>query len=756
MRRWLVRALLTFAGLLIAAFVATQVLPAERFRSTIETALEGALDRRVEIRGQTRFVLLPRPGFAAEQVVIHEDHAISVEPFAYVNTAELGVAPWALLSGRVEVSALRLVEPSINLMKVNEGGWNVQRFVRSLLAPRRQFPELTVSGGRFNFKMGDVKSVFYLADTDLSVEADSSNPNQFGIQFSGEPARTDRAQRAFGRLSGRGMLSWEGGGGNEPRLQLSLSLERSAIAEFATLLESSSLGIGGFVSTEARLVGPVNDIAIEGRVELDEFERWGWLLPSNSARGLNYRGRLDLRNQSFVVQTAGREALPLALRLRSSDMLSRPRWAAHWIIRDLPLNSLAALMGELAPATRTELPLRGAASGVLGMSPLGLQGMLEVRTAAIGALQTEHAVLVVEGTKFRMPATTVTWANRKGMLTGTFDISSGMADWRLETAAVALAELARLPLAVPAPFPGLEGGIFAGTITGRTRDTRTPEWTFDGKLEQAAVRVDGLAEPLTIASAELLVKRDVVALRAARGEIGGMEWQGSYQGGRTAKLSAQFEEVALEKLLEILEPALRRPGSLLARTLGRVSQPPEWLRARRLNGRLQAGTLSLGESRLEQLRADFDWVGAVISIHHVAGRFRGGAVEGSFAVSLPAAEPSFSGQLKVEKAEWRGGWLDVDATLRGRGTGLELASSLTADGSFSAQGLSPAGDLDLRAASGCFFYRAGKLEVNGVQARVGALSWLGQGATGADGRLALELNDGRQASRTVRLPVPFQ
>ena len=73
----------------------------------------------------------------------------------------------ALLEGRLEFASLRLEEPSINLVKTAAGVWNFQPLLSQAAAVRP--PAIAIRGGRLNFKLGGVKSVFYFSDADLDA-----------------------------------------------------------------------------------------------------------------------------------------------------------------------------------------------------------------------------------------------------------------------------------------------------------------------------------------------------------------------------------------------------------------------------------------------------------------------------------------------------------------------------------------------------------------------------------------------------------
>ncbi|MGD0436484.1 MAG: AsmA family protein, partial [Bryobacteraceae bacterium] len=120
LRRGLLIALLA----VIAAGLAAPFLRADRLRPRIQAALEAALKRPVRI-GDVHLNLFTGPGFTVERVLIDDDPAAGIEPFANVDSLRARVRLGSLFAGKLAFSSLYLDAPSVNLVKMPSGAWNI-------------------------------------------------------------------------------------------------------------------------------------------------------------------------------------------------------------------------------------------------------------------------------------------------------------------------------------------------------------------------------------------------------------------------------------------------------------------------------------------------------------------------------------------------------------------------------------------------------------------------------------------------------
>ena len=108
---------------------------ATRFSASIKGALEESLGRQVKF-DKVYYRVLPVPGFSLEDVTIAEDPRYGLEPFSYMTGLEARLRIDKLLTGRIRFASLRLIDPSLNIVKREDGTWNVVEFVERMSAPR--------------------------------------------------------------------------------------------------------------------------------------------------------------------------------------------------------------------------------------------------------------------------------------------------------------------------------------------------------------------------------------------------------------------------------------------------------------------------------------------------------------------------------------------------------------------------------------------------------------------------------------------
>src|SRR4051812_43614833 len=130
-----------------------------RYRARMASSLSSAVGRPVKI-GEVEMRLIPQPGFVMANVEIADDPEVSSEPILRAEQVIADLRLSSLWRGRLEIAKLSLKYPSLNVVRGNDGHWNLEsllwRASRTKVAPtgqkhaetRVRFPYIQADLGR--------------------------------------------------------------------------------------------------------------------------------------------------------------------------------------------------------------------------------------------------------------------------------------------------------------------------------------------------------------------------------------------------------------------------------------------------------------------------------------------------------------------------------------------------------------------------------------------------------------------------------
>ena len=761
------------ATLLTLAFgVAAPHLGGDRFRPRIQASLERALGRQVEI-GQVRLSFFTGPGFSVEKVVIHDNPAIGIEPLAYVERLTARPSILALLRGRLEFSSVRLESASINLVKTGPlsepGHWNFEALLnRNFIAA---FPSIHLVGegfsgtSRINFKFGDTKSVFYVTNADLDVTPPSPGSHDWKVRFAGEPARTDARAHGFGSLEAAGR--WNG-----RELTLDVRVDQNEMGDLIAGVRGQHLGIHGLVSSRLHIAGPLDQLRVNGSLLVADLHRWDQMPPHGNEWPLQLSGRLNLLAQTIEMEahSASRETPPISVRFRVSDYLAQPHWGVSVNWNRFPLPPLVELARHMGAEVPQKLRVTGIVDGAIGYAGQGsLQGVLGFHDAALtipdsAPIRFETAYLLFDHGHVRLsPAVARIAQDDQATLEADYVFDTRNFDLAISTESMNVASL-RSQVALAA-VPWLEQ-VRAGRWKGQLHYTSRPQaggedeeqtgWTGRIELANAEIPLAGLSDPLRVIAANAQIDGPRVMLDRIRANAGKVELQGEYRyepgSPRPHRVRLVFAELDAAELERELMPVLRRRGNLIQRalTLGRVPEP-DWLRTRHVDGTVQIGTLAIGDTRIEHVRARLVWDALRVELANIQARLENGSVAGSMAINLRGARPSYKLSTRLRAMDFRSGKMDTEAVLETAGTGAELRANLSAEGTFTGRAMEFPELPPFRTISGSYKFtwpgKLPRLALTELQLATAGDVFTGQGGTLDDGRLMVQLSSGSKEMR---------
>src|SRR5579872_1261088 len=635
-------------GVLLVAGIVAPFTRADRYAEQIRRGLETALRRPVEF-GDVHFKLFTGPGFSVSRLVIHEDPAFGREPFAYVESLEARPRLLALLAGKLEFASLRLENPSVNLTRVESGpgaAWNFSELLR-----RTKFdvlPALQVRSGRINFKFGDIKSVFYVMDADLDVSPPSMAGADWHIEFSGEPARTDRPARGFGSFSAQGSLR------PANSLDLDFQLQKSAIDEMMSLVYGRDIGVHGFVSARAHPAGALSDLHINGAMSVEEIHRWDLLPQRGTAWPFEFEGRLNLPAERLEIasHSAVKEAPPLALKFRVADYLSHPHWGVGFNWNRFRVEPLLLLARHLGAPLPEGLKMEGSIDGAIGYSEQGRwQGQIAFQNAAVtipgsSPVRFEQAAFLFDGSHVRLPLAVVrTATDDQAGLEAEYDMDTGALALSIATDSMPVAGLrSQASLAAVPILDQVQGGVWKGKLLYERLAGSDGRWSGGFQLENADIPLMGLAEPVRVETANARIEGSRLALEKIRATLGDLAAQADYHYepgvARPHRLRISLAILDAAESERLMTPTLARHRGLIARALTFGRAPvPDWLADRRLEGTISVNALQLGGLGLQKLRARLIWNGTTLALADLKADLAKGAVAGDLTVDLRGSDP---------------------------------------------------------------------------------------------------------------------
>jgi AsmA protein len=774
-KRRLVRySLFAIAGILLLGLIVPYI-GVGSYGAQIQTALESALGRRVQV-GRVHYTLFAGPGFSIDNVVIAEDPRYGMEPCAFVPTLRARVRLDKLLFGKIQIAGLRLVEPTLNLVKRGDGSWNAVDLIERLSHYNTQasgmVPPLEISDARLNFKFGARKTIFYIDSADLAVYPEASG--KLRISFSGSPSRTDRSGAGFGTFNAS--INWypHPSVSAPNQLEADLTLDRSNLSELTTLVEGYDIGIHGYVSSRLRLSGPATALKFRGDLRLEDVHRWDLTTSSGEDWNVPYDGLLDLAKHQIEWQTLPADPArpaPAILRVRINDFLGNDSWSIVTALNQAPAENLLPLARRMGLAFPPGLALKGAVNGAIGYSNRsGWNGGVALTgiTASIPDLPT----LTVPSTTLELsndlihfdPSIVEIPEGSKFQVSGDYTPSSQRLSVALAAENSPVNSLTRIIsswIDLPPVLDSLQQGDFSGQLRYVHEPAGQPIWSGQFQLTKGLIQPAGFALPLKQLSARVSASAQRIDVTRLNAFLGTSEVEGEYHYTAAPsvreRLRLRTTKADLTDIEQALRPTFGSQGFLDRFRFGRRSLP-SWLSTRNLEGDLSIGDFSVAGVALGTLASHFAWHGPQIQLSSVRVQMPAGSISGRGSISLLERRPRFRLNGTVSDYPWSGGTLDASGQLETSGTDLDALANLQSSGTFEAinSSLTPEAAFDRLSGDYSLSFDSGwpHLRLTNLEAEQNNDSWTGRGLTQQDGQLVLDLENGPRQMHVVGPLLP--
>jgi hypothetical protein len=679
-----------------------------------------ALGRQVEI-GDMHLHLLPQPGFDLDNFIVHDDGAFGAEPLLRASEVNASLRFASLLRGRLEVSQLTLIEPSVNLVLNDRSEWNVEYLLRrtsdAVVAPTAKapkgpipaFPYIELKRGRVNFKLGVIKKNYSLTDADFAFWQESEN--EWGMRLKARPVRTDLNLSDTGLLTAEG--TWKRAKNlSDTPLKFDLQWDDGQLGQISKLISGEDKGWRGGVTLKFALTGTPADLNATATSTVQDFHRYDiidgdpvrlsahCLAHYNSSDGvwreiicgapvgegtIALQGKLSARN-------GGCDLILNAEQIPAEDLAMLARRAKRDMANDLAasgkLDTKLAVRGDSwhsllwqGGGQLKDLHVQSAANAVdlaVGRVPFSVNDESELTRARNPQRQK------LSSTEWRLeigPA--IIGLGRSGPLVSHASIGRrGYSfNWSGEGQVKRLLQLART-FGLPAFQPKADGNADLNlTASGAWQNFASPTITGTAELSNVSAEVRGLNAPINIVSAELKLQAEEIRIRNLRASLGDLKWTGAVSLPRHCAswsscpinfdLHADLLNTELLNLLLNPHPAKTPWYKVLSPAQNGGSSPLLSLRA---TGKLSANRFVARKLEAAHVTADVRLQDGKLTASNLRAELFGGKHDGEWHADFTAKPPRYGGSGKLEHAsltqvgkavqnEWSSGTTDASYSI---------------------------------------------------------------------------------------------
>lgn len=283
LRTFLKRVVIVLSVLVVLAMLVAlpPLVNVNRYQRRIATSIGASLGRPVHFDSVTLNVL-PMPGFTISRFVVSEDPAFGYEPVIRADSVQATLRMSSLWRRRVEFSKISLTDPSVNLVHLPDGRWNVESILlqasRMAVAPTVQkqpgetqrFPYIEATGARLNLKIGAAKSAFALTDAEFALWLPETD--QWHLRLEAHPTRTDTSVSDSGTLRVEGTLGRAAALDDVP-VDLSGEWRAVPMGAVSQIALATDAGLRGEMTTSASVKGTVGQHTATTRLQLTGVRR---------------------------------------------------------------------------------------------------------------------------------------------------------------------------------------------------------------------------------------------------------------------------------------------------------------------------------------------------------------------------------------------------------------------------------------------------------------------------------------------------
>jgi AsmA protein len=283
-RRSLLRRFVAVYYILFALILLALIPPfisVNRYQRRIAASISQSLGRPVHL-DDVSLTLLPFPGFTITNLVVSEDPAFGNEPIIRAMSVHANLRVSSLWRRQVEFSSISFTEPSVNLVHLANGKWNLESILlqaahiqaaptaRKTAGPAPRFPYIEATGARLNLKLDGEKTPFSLTDAEFALWL--PDPQQWHLRIEARPARTDTLVADAGTVLLEGTLNRAPALADVP-IDLNAQWRTTPLGEASRLILGHDTGIRGDMTVSAHAQGTLGASTITSHLSLTALRR---------------------------------------------------------------------------------------------------------------------------------------------------------------------------------------------------------------------------------------------------------------------------------------------------------------------------------------------------------------------------------------------------------------------------------------------------------------------------------------------------
>ena len=673
---------------------------ATRLKTRIASSIGMTVQRRVEI-SNVHVHLLPAPGFDLDGFVVYDDPAFGAEPVLRAQEVTALLRLSSLLRGRMEISRLSLTEPSLNLVRREDGRWNIENFLErtaqiaaaptSKAASERRpaFPYIEADRGRINFKNGPEKKPFAITDAKYAFWQDSEN--SWGMRLRGQPVRSDM------NLSDTGVVKVSGEWQRahslyETPVQFSMQWDGGQLGQLSKLLSGEDRGWRGTVRATLEFSGTPSNLLVRADGVLQDFRRYDIAGTSPLDLKTHCEAHYEVAERSLrelaCLSPVGDGSLSVTG--EASNFLGPRRYAVHVIAARIPMQGVLAVARRakkdlpsdlraagtmdatfdarsneagkpvfeggghtsdfrlVSESSKTDLPLDVIPFSLVSGPPhTGKKVHARAEVVTLHAPDEPFLSLGPVPVKLGRPSPTVIqgWVARSG-----YNISlRGDADLRR------LIQLARV-----AGVPAIRASATGSTrldlqMTGVWSGFPGPAITGTAEIHAVQAEIRGLNGPVQISSARVTLSDSETRAEGISAIVAGTRWSGSLSLPRQCpapcpvKFDLHADEISTDQWNDLLNP--NPPERPWYRFSSRSSTDgPSFLSGVRASGTVAADRVVIRNLQAARVTAKAELDRGQLRLWDLRADLFGGKHRGEWRLDFAAKPPIYSGSGTIDSA----------------------------------------------------------------------------------------------------------